>query len=29
VGPVMMVDDDVYGNLTAERVAEILGSARQ
>ncbi len=25
VGPVMMVDDDVYGNLTPERVAEILG----
>jgi NADH:ubiquinone oxidoreductase subunit E len=25
VGPVMMVDDDVYGNLTPERVVEILG----
>lgn len=25
VGPVMMVDDDVYGNMTAERVVEILG----
>jgi NADH:ubiquinone oxidoreductase subunit E len=25
VGPVMMVDDAVYGNLTPERVAEILG----
>ncbi len=24
VGPVMMVDDDVYGNLTPERVGEIL-----
>ena len=24
VGPVMMVDDDVYGNVTAERVVEIL-----
>ncbi len=24
VGPVMMVDDDVYGNVTPERVAEIL-----
>jgi NADH:ubiquinone oxidoreductase subunit E len=28
VGPVMMVDDDVYGNVTAERVAEILGGVR-
>ncbi len=28
VGPVMMVDDDVYGNVTAERVAEILNAAR-
>lgn len=28
VGPVMMVDDDVYGNVTAERVAEILSAAR-
>ncbi len=25
VGPVMMVDDEVYGNLTPERVVEILG----
>lgn len=24
VGPVFLVDDDVYGNVTAERVAEIL-----
>ena len=24
VGPVMMVNDDIYGNLTPERVAEIL-----
>jgi NADH:ubiquinone oxidoreductase subunit E len=24
VGPVIMVDDDVYGNVTPERVAEIL-----
>lgn len=24
VGPVMMVDDEVYGNLTPERVVEIL-----
>ncbi len=24
VGPVMMVDDDIYGNLTPERVREIL-----
>lgn len=28
VGPVIMVDDDVYGNVTAERVTEILGSVR-
>lgn len=28
VGPVMMVDDDVYGNLTAERVVEILGAKK-
>jgi NADH-quinone oxidoreductase subunit E len=28
VGPVMMVDDDVYGNVTAERVAEILKSVQ-
>ncbi len=25
VGPVMLVDDEVYGNLTPERVVEILG----
>ena len=25
VGPVIMVDDDVYGNVTTERVPEILG----
>jgi NADH-quinone oxidoreductase subunit E len=24
VGPVMMVDDEVYGNLTPERIADIL-----
>ncbi len=24
VGPVFLVDDDIYGNVTAERVAEIL-----
>ncbi len=28
VGPLVMVDDDVYGNVTAERVAEILNAAR-
>ena len=28
VAPVLMVDDDVYGNVTAERVAEILGAVR-
>ncbi len=28
VGPVMMVDDDVYGNVTPERVREILTTAR-
>jgi NADH:ubiquinone oxidoreductase subunit E len=28
VGPVMMVDDDVYGNVTPERVAEILTADR-
>ncbi len=28
VGPVMMVDDDVYGNLTPERVGEILTADR-
>jgi NADH-quinone oxidoreductase subunit E len=25
VGPVMMVDDDIYGNLTAGQIPEILG----
>jgi NADH:ubiquinone oxidoreductase subunit E len=25
VGPVMMVNDEVYGNLTPARVGEILG----
>ncbi len=25
VGPVMLVDGDVYGNLTAEKIPEILG----
>jgi NADH-quinone oxidoreductase subunit E len=25
VGPVFFVDDDIYGNVTAERVPEILG----
>ncbi len=25
VGPVMMVDGDVYGNLTADKIPEILG----
>lgn len=28
VAPVLMVDDDVYGNVTAERVAEILSADR-
>jgi len=28
VGPVMMVDDGVYGNVTVERVAEILGRVK-
>ena len=28
VGPVMMVDDDVYGNVTVERVIQILTAAR-
>ena len=28
VGPVMMVDDAVYGNLTPERVAEVLTTVR-
>lgn len=26
VGPVMMVDDDVYGNLTPERVVQVLSA---
>lgn len=25
VGPVMMIDDDIYGNLTPERLSAILG----
>ncbi len=25
VGPVMMVDDDIYGNLTSNQIPEILG----
>ena len=25
VGPVMVIDDDVYGNLTIEKIPEILG----
>ena len=28
VGPVLMVDEEVYGNVTAERVAEILTADR-
>ena len=28
VAPVLMVDDDVYGNVTAERVAGILNAVR-
>jgi NADH:ubiquinone oxidoreductase subunit E len=28
VAPVLMVDDDVYGNVTPERVADILSAAR-
>lgn len=28
VGPVLMVDDDVYGNVTPERVVEIFGGVR-
>lgn len=27
VGPVLMVDDDVYGNVTPERVKELLSKA--
>jgi NADH-quinone oxidoreductase subunit E len=29
VGPVMMVDDEVYGNLTPERIAGILAGYRE
>jgi NADH-quinone oxidoreductase E subunit len=29
VGPVMMVDDDIYGNLTPDRVREIIARYRQ
>ncbi len=29
VGPVMMVDDEVYGNLTPERIPEILADYRE
>lgn len=29
VGPVMMVDDDIYGNLTADKVRAILARYRQ
>ena len=29
VGPVMMIDDDIYGNLTVERVREILAQYRE
>ena len=29
VGPVMMVDDDIYGNLTPEKVHEIINRYRQ
>ncbi len=28
VGPVMMIDDDIYGNLTVDRVREILARYR-
>ncbi len=28
VGPVIMVDDDIYGNVTPERVGEILGDRK-
>jgi NADH-quinone oxidoreductase subunit E len=28
VGPVMMVDDDIYGNLTPEKVQEIIATYR-
>jgi NADH:ubiquinone oxidoreductase subunit E len=29
VGPVMMVDDEVYGNLTPERIADILAGYQE
>ncbi|MGC9349064.1 MAG: NADH-quinone oxidoreductase subunit NuoE [Anaerolineae bacterium] len=29
VGPVMMVDDDIYGNLTPERARDIIARYRQ
>jgi NADH-quinone oxidoreductase subunit E len=29
VGPVMMIDDDIYGNLTVDRVREILARYRE
>ncbi len=29
VGPVMMIDDDIYGNLTPDKVREILASYRE
>jgi NADH:ubiquinone oxidoreductase subunit E len=29
VGPVMMVDDDIYGNLTPEKVHDIIARYRQ
>jgi len=28
VAPMLMVDEDVYGNVTAERVAQILTADR-
>lgn len=29
VGPVMMIDDDIFGNLTVDRVCEILAQYRE
>ena len=29
VGPVMMIDDDIYGNLTPDKVREILAKYRE
>ena len=29
VGPVMMIDDDIYGNLTPEKVRDIIARYRQ